>query len=341
MEVFPTQFALDEAQVLPLLESAIGSPLVGFTVPVPDTENPYGSDKQLIDFRCVSLNGEAVDKTVFVKKCVWKEKSESVHYRYLAAEGVPMPRLYGAVRNASGVEVIFLEPVTGTGFDEYSETEWREMLSLLAQFNACRVTPKYALHLHPYEQVGQINANFWVTSLSAYLSDGQIEAGLRASGVSESELPKLMRAVRRVFAEVEAQPRGLLHQDFLPDNLGWRGAREEMVVFDLHKNSVGPRFADAAPYLGLPDWSGRKNFLDNSEQETETRRETLTRHYLTEYARLGGEQVSVEVFRAETAALFWAHKVSVLYWLAERNQDEARQEVLRFLRQLPVIRPLA
>lgn len=336
MESFLTQFALDEAQILPLLESVLGSPLVGFTVALPDTENPYGSDKRLIDFRCVLRNGEAVDKTVFVKKCVWKGKSESVHYRYLAAEGVPVPRLYGAVRNASGVEVVFLEPVTGTGFDEHSEAEWREMLSLLAQFNACRVTPEYALHLHPYEQVGQADKNFWITGLNARPSAEEIETGLRACGAGESELPELTQAARLVFAEVEAQPVGLLHQDFFPNNFGWRGAREEMVVFDLHKNSVGPRFADVALYLGLPDWSGRKAFLDGSADVIPTRRETLTQHYLEEYARFGGAQVSTEVFRTETTALFWAHKVSVLYWLAERNQDEAMQEVLKFLRQLPV-----
>ena len=336
MEAFLTQFALDESQILPLLESVLGSPLVGFTVPLPDTENPYGSDKQLIDFRCLLPNGEAAKKTVFVKKCVWKSKSESVHYRYLTAKGVPTPRLYGAVQNAAGVEVVFLEPLTSTGFQEQDETEWREMLSLLARFNACPIMPQYNLHLHPYEQVGQIDENFWVTGLNARPSDEEIEIGLRASGVSESEMPRLTQAARRVFAEVEAQPRGLLHQDFLPDNLGWRGAREEIVVFDLHKNSLGSRFADVSPYLGVPDWSGRQAFLDHSEHGTCTRREALTQHYLAEYARFGGAQVSIEVFRAETAALFWAHKVSVLPWLAERNQEEAMQEVLEFLRHSPV-----
>ena len=336
MEDLLTQFALDESQVLALLESIVGNPLAGFTVSLPDPETTHGDDKKLVDFRCLLPNGKAIRKTVFVKKCVWKGKSEAVHYRYLAAEGVPTPRLYGVVPNAAGVEVVFLEPVTGTGFDEHSEAEWREMLSLLARFNACPITAEYALYLHPYEQVGQIDADFWVTGLSAYLSDGQIESGLRACGVSESELLWLTQAARLVFAEVEAQPVRLLHQDFHPDNFGWRGAWEEMVVFDLHKNSLGPRFADAAPYLGLPDWSGRRVFLDGPEEATSTRREALTQHYLAEYARFGAAQVLMEVFRAETTALFWAHKVSVLPWLAKRNQNAAVQEVLQFLRQTPV-----
>lgn len=336
MEAFLTQFALDESQVLSLLENAAGSSLTGFTISPPDTENLYGSDKQLVDFRCLLPNKESVEKTIFVKKCVWKRKSEAIHYRYLASKGVPTPHLYGAVQNAAGEEIVFLEPVTATGLDEQSEAEWGKMLSLLACFNTCPVTAEYKLHLHPYEQVGQFDANSWVTGLNAHLSDSQVEAGLRACGVSGNELSRLIQAACSMLAKVEAQPVGLLHQDFHPDNFGWRGAREEMVVFDLHKNSLGPRFADAAPYLGLPDWSGRKAFLDGSEEVTSTRREALTQHYLAEYARFGGAQVSMEVFRAETTALFWAHKVSVLYWLAERNRDEAVQEVLQFLRQTPV-----
>ena len=333
MKAFLTQFDLKETQVLSLLESLAGSRLVGFEVLPSAAENTHGEDKRLANFRCLLPNGETVEKTVFVKKCVWKNKSEAVHYRYLAAEGIPTPRLYGAVQNAAGVEVVFLEPVTSTRFDEHSEAEWREMLSLLARLNFCPVTPEYALHLHPYEQVGQIDPNFCITGLNAHPSGEEVEAGLRACGVSKSELPGLTRAARRVFAEVEAQPRGLLHQDFLPDNLGWRGERKEMVVFDLHKNSLGPRFADVSPYLGVPDWSGRKAFLDNSEQGTETRREALTRRYLKEYARLGGAEVSLETFQAESTVLFWAHKVSVLGWLVERKREEAVQAVLKFLEQ--------
>ncbi len=337
MEDFLTRFSVNESQTLSLLESAIGGPLVGFTVSLPDTEDAYGSDKQLINFRCFPPTGEAVEKTIFVKKCVWKSKSEAVHYRYLASEGIATPCLYGAVQNAVGEEVIFLEPVTAIGFDEQSEGEWREMLSLLAHLNACPVTPEYALHLHPYEQVGQIDPNFCITGLNAHPSGEEVGAGLRACGVSESELPRLTQAARRVFAEVEAQPRGLLHQDFFPNNFGWRREREEIVVFDLHKNSLGPRFADVSPYLSVPDWSGHKAFLDNSERETDTRREALTRHYLEEYARFGGTPASAETFRAETAALSWAHKVSVLLWLAERKEEGAVRETLQFLRHLSAV----
>ena len=109
-----------------------------------------------------------------------------------------------------------------------------------------------------------------------------------------------------------------------------------MVVFDLHKNSLGPRFADVAPYLSVPNWSAHKAFLDDSGSGTRTRREVLTRYYLEEYARFGGASVPPETFHAEVSALFWAHKVTSLWWLAERNQEAAMQEVIGFLRQLSV-----
>ena len=89
-------------------------------------------------------------------------------------------------------------------------------------------------------------------------------------------LSNLSLAAQRLCERVAALPTGLVHQDFLADNLGWRGERMEMVVFDVHKNALGPRFADVAPYLGLPDWSNTAVYLD----QLPTRREALTKHYL-------------------------------------------------------------
>ncbi len=330
MEDFFTQFDLSEALLLSVLESMAGEPLARLTA---SAAPAHGDNARLMTFRYTLQNGKVGETTLFVKKCVWKGKSEAVHYRYLAEVDVPTPRLYGSVHNAQNEEVIFLETVTSTGFDSHSEREWREMLSLLARFNAAPITPAYAKHLHPYEQVGLLDENLWLTGLSARLSDSELEAGLRACGVSEQELPPFKLAVSRLFAQVEAQPLGLLHQDFHQDNFGWRGEREQMVVFDLHKNSLGPRFADLTPYLALPDWSEHKAFLDASEDAT-TRRDRLTRHYLEEYARFGGEPVPPETFRSETSALFWAHKVTALGWLAERKQDAAVQQVLTHLDQL-------
>ena len=329
MENFCTHFGLNETHLLAVLESVAGEPLADLAVASSVTNPNYG-ETRLVTFRYALQSGQIGEVTVFVKKCVWKGKPEAVHYRYLAANNVPTPRLYGAAQNADGVEVVFLEAVNLIGFQDHSATEWREMLSLLAQFNACPVTPEYASHLHTYEQVGQIEPNVWVLGLPAKPDVPQIEADLRVAGVPEPELPRLVQAAVGVFAQVDAQSRGLLHQDFLPGNFGWRGDPKEIVIFDLHKNSLGPRFADAAPYLGTPDWAG----LDRSEDGLQTHREALTQHYLEEYARFSGVWVPPETFQAEVSALFWAHKVTTLQWMTERKQENSVQQVLNFLDQV-------
>jgi hypothetical protein len=329
---------VQEPALLTLLAAIVGTPIVTAVctaLPTPGTEAGHsGGDQQLFTFSYTTRGGRSGELTLFIKRCAWKQRSEAVHYRHLAAAGIPTPRLYGALQNDVGEEVVFLEPLTATGFRIDSEEEWRAMLSLLARFNTCPITPGYAPHLHSFEQVGNLFGGLWVLGLSARPSNEELEASLRACRVKESEIPDLREAAQALFAEMAAQPQGLLHQDFMPNNLGWRGEREEMLVFDLHKNAWGPRFADVAPYLGVPDWSDRAAFLDSAEAGIGSRRERLSRHYLQEYARFGGPVVTLQTFREETSALSRAHKVSALSRLADRQQRERVDEALDFLRQL-------
>ena len=327
-----------QTQLLLLLEAVVGVPIASLaSEALPGIEQGCsGGDQHLARFLYTARDGRSGEVTLFVKRCAWKRRSEAVHYRHLAARGVPTPRLYGALRNDSGEEIIFLEPLTATDFRSDSEEEWRAMLSLLARLNTCAITPDYAPHLHRYEQVGRIAGNTWILGLDASPANEELEASLRACSVRDSESLALQQAARALFAQVAAQPRGLLHQDYLSNNLDWRGEREELVVFDLHKNALGPRFADVAPYLALPDWSDSAAFLDGAENGTVSRRERLTRHYLDEYARFGGPAVSLRTFREESAALSWSHKVAALPWLAKEKQQARIREVLDCLRQVPL-----
>jgi hypothetical protein len=318
-----------EAQLLSVLEAAVGVPIARVVGEAPCIGDDSRAEACLHTFRYLTADEGHGDVTLFVKRCVWKQRPESVAYRYLADQGVPTPHLYGALHNRAGEEIVFLEPLTVIGLRRASEPEWRDMLSLLARFNAGAITPDSAQHLHRYEQVGRIDGDLWITGLGANPEDGEIEASLRRCGVAERELPALQQAARAIFAEVAAQPQGLLHQDFLPDNFGRRSESDEMVVFDLHKNAWGPRFADVAPYLAVPDWSDDTKFLDGPER----RRESLSRHYLDAYARFGGNRVSLATFRQETTALFWAHKISVLLWLVERDCPDRIQQILDLLRE--------
>jgi aminoglycoside phosphotransferase (APT) family kinase protein len=324
-------FGLSETRLCPVVEAMAGQPVARFVVEVREpVEGNTGlcGDKLIPTFRYTTATGRTGEATAFVKRFSWEGKSEAAHYRHLAAYGVPTPRLYGAISCADGQEILFLERLPAISFDRRSEAEWRAMLSLLARLNACPVTLDYEPHLHLFEQGGKVD-RWWATGfMNAAPVDEEIEASLRTCGVPEAELSPLSRAARLLFNRVAALPRGLLHQDFLPDNLGWRGDREEMVVFDLHKNTCGPRFADVGPYLGLPDWSDHAAFL--SERG---RRDAFTRHYLGEYARFSGQNVTPETFRQETTLLSWAHKVAILWWLSEQKQDTRIQEVIAFLRK--------
>ena len=212
------------------------------------------------------------------------------------------------------------------GYDRHSESEWRELLSLLARYNACPVPQDAVSHLHHFEQGGKVGG-WWITGFDSFPPTfDTIEKNLRVCGVADGELATLGSAAQDLCKRVDALPKSLLHQDFLPDNFGWRGERESLVVFDVHKNCLGPRFADAAPYLGLPDWSNTADFLvehpideqpvgEAPVHDLPDRRKRLTQHYLDEYARFGGEQVSIETFQEEVSLLFWTHKVAVLWWL--------------------------
>lgn len=332
MEETNAPFDLSEAQLLPILEAVAGTPLAHSAVRIsPIAQGASGGNKWLLTVHYTAQDGTTGEATLFAKRCVWKGRSEAVHYRYLAARAVPTPRLFGALRDSSGEEVIFLEHLTEVGFQGDSEAEWRSMLSLLARFNACEIAPDYAPHLHPYEQVGKLGGGMWFLGLNADPADEQVEADLAACGVRHVDRPVLQQAAHSLFGRVAAHPRGLLHQDLRPDNVGWLGRRAEMVVFDLHKNALGPRFADVAPYLASPDWSESRAFLDGTSSDGGSRREGLTRHYLDEYARYGGPMVSPATFREETTALFWMHKVSALGWMAEQNQQGLIRETLNAL----------
>ncbi len=334
MEEASWPFGLSETQLLPVLEAVAGAQIADWTVRTrPAVQDDPSGNKRLLTFLYTTPDGVPGEATLFAKRCVWKGKSEAVHYRYLAARDVPAARLYGALRDDGGEKIIFLECLTEVGFRDQSEAEWRSLLSLLARFNACAVAPDYAPHLHRFEQVGKIGGGVWLTGLDADPADEQVAADLGACGIRQEDRPALQQAARTLFARVAAQPRGLLHQDFMSNNVGWRGGRTEIVVFDLHKNALGPRFADVAPYLASPDWSDSKAFLDGLGSGAVSRREALTRHYLEEYARFGGPMVSLATFREETAALFWMHKVSALWWLIEQNHQDRVRETLDALRQ--------
>jgi hypothetical protein len=131
----------------------------------PSASNRCG--KLFCAFRSTTPKGNAGEVTLFVKRCLWKGRPEAVHYRHRAAAGVPTPRLYGALSNDRGEEIIFVERLSRIGCRLDRVVGWQSLLSLMARFNACVVTPDYAPHLHRYEQVGAVDGGLWITGVHA------------------------------------------------------------------------------------------------------------------------------------------------------------------------------
>ncbi len=327
-------FDLTEEQVHAALTAAVGVPVVHVSIPnSTKAEEGISSETRRVTFDYHSEAGEPGEITLYVKRCLWQGRSESVHYQHFATHGVPTPHLYSVFRNPQDEEIIFLEALAATSYARNSPAEWRAMLALLARLNACPITSDYEQHLIPYAQIGQAGGGVWITGFAPSLTAEEIEYGWEACQVPPSDRPRLTQAAQALFARVAAQPTGLLHLDFMSGNFGWRADRTEALVFDLHKNARGPRFADVAPYLSVPDWSQEAAFLDGTVTDGSTLREELTGHYLDEYARSGGPRVSPKTFQAETTDLFWAHKVAIIPWLAEQGHAERVQAILTFLRR--------
>lgn len=327
-------FNLNDAQLLPIGEAIYGTAVRSCRIEgcVPLDRGGCGT-KAFGDLRITTVDGQELRTSLFLKKFSWKGKSEAAHYRQLARCAVPIPHLYGAFQHPDGEEMLFLERLTEIGFDRQSEADWFSLITVLARLNACDISPDYLSHLHPFEQGGRIDG-YWITGFNSFpTAAGEIEANLRACDVAPDEIPRLSLAAQQLCERLAALPKGLVHQDFLADNLGWRGKHAEMVVFDIHKNALGPRFSDVAAYLGLPDWSHTASFLNQSP----TLREDLIRHYLQEYASCGGAAVSVERFYEEAALLFWAHKVAILWWMAQQQDTERIEQVLDYLRRTSTI----
>ncbi|HEV2471461.1 MAG TPA: phosphotransferase, partial [Chthonomonadales bacterium] len=325
-------FNLTDAQLLQIGAAIHGAPVRGCRlescIPLNQSGGRYKAACTLI---LTTAGGYEATVPVFLKRTSTSSSPEAVHYRHLAGCGVATPKLYGVVVQRDGTEILFLEQLTDIGFSRSNQAEWRQFLTLLAHFNACQLTPDYLPHLHPFEQGGRIGS-LWITGFSPFPPAlSVIRANFRACGLAQSQIHDLTLAAQRLCERVWAMPSGLIHQDFLSDNLGWRNERAEMVVFDLHKNARGPRFADAAHFLPRPDWSDTAGYLD----ESPLRRNELTVHYLQEYARFGGGDVPLEEFHSEASLLFWAHKTAILWWFAQQQDTQRINQVLNYLRNRP------
>ena len=113
---------------------------------------------------------------------------------------------------------------------------------------------------------------------------------------STAKKDTLLSLAKSLGVAVPAMERGYAHNEYTPEQIGWRRGTGEMLVFDLRTTGLGTRFADVAPWLGVPDQVLQAGYA----------RSELADHYLEQYLSAGGPSVSKEDLMRETR-LLWQH----------------------------------
>jgi hypothetical protein len=339
-------FGLTRSELWPVLRAASGVEHVrDFSATIDRSLRDYHGgcgDKLIPTITFTTPAGETQRATVFVKRLNWEGCSEAEHYLRLRQQRFPTPELYGVLADSQGQEILFLEFLEEIGVQEDSIEDWREFFSLMARFNALEITPDYAAVLPriDYDETsirrwrapegsGEAISNRlshdlslpgeWVSEMiRACFEEGRAgDLGDQLAALCrdpEEQLRHIFRSMQALGQELAQMPVGLVHFDFLHDQVGWRNGRREIVLFDIHKNCIGPRFYDAAVYLGLPDWSGPPARL----RQMAPFRAELAKHYLAEYARWGGPVVSLQQFERECSLLCWARNLEVTWGYRQR-----------------------
>jgi hypothetical protein len=250
-------FNVSNQQLKAIVETAVGEPIVACTIAGRqklEGFQGYAAEKILpiVEYRTASGSGGRI--TLFVKRMYGLEIAEAQQYRFLAKHGIPIPRVLGHVIGASTEDIMFFEQLDAIGFDESNPKEVREFVGLLARLNAIRPSPEDPWQPPPHvvarefregEVIPQALSDVWRHALNGDLG----EELLQLCAKQRSRLEELCRASVALGARLDQMPRALLHEDYAGRNSGWhKGAdgRRELVIFDVHRLSMGPRFWDLA-----------------------------------------------------------------------------------------------
>jgi hypothetical protein len=237
----------------------LGPHLPGFTTQSASQAQAFGAyEKQglnggpnscILTLRYPVAGDQSRSENVFVKQTRDLAAREAEKYRYLATQGVPVPRLLAAIRKAGG-EVILLEFLPTIGIDFRADAEVVELLHLAAQLNAVRDPPAY---FNPSPGLPQDEFEALVLNvLTALAGEGALPFPVDA--------PRWLSAYRGIQAACQEMPLALNHNQFFFQQVGWarRAGGRVLVVFDLETLALAPRFCDIAGLLKpLAAYSGR------------------------------------------------------------------------------------
>jgi hypothetical protein len=314
-------FGLGASQLRPIVEAAIGEPVTSFEISIEhQVEGYYGfaAEKLIPTFSYVTPDGRRGRVTVFAKHSHNPNSPEPEHYRFLAAHGIPLPRLYGVLRSPEDRPILFLEymDVSDEARSVRSTEGLLELLSLMARGNAIQPTAEEAALL-PSWWDGPAAEVSTLELLWEQAEHGDLGEHLQQFCTSgQRDLARLQAFTQRLDQQVREMEIGVLHNDFSTENTG-RRASGERVVMDPELLGRGPRFGDVSGWLGRPEdlW-----------QRGEKRRD-LAQHYLREYARWGGSPPALDQC-LEECHLLWVHGLNDLGFglgLARADSDTCEE----------------
>jgi hypothetical protein len=188
-------------------------------------------------------------KTLFIKHIAEPKHAEAQKFRYLTAQGVPLPRLLAAVQHAEE-EVLLLEFLPVIGIDFTSDSEVRGLLQLAAKINAVQDPPDLFKR-----GSGMPQAKFDALVLAALL---EIEQNPARAGVKiKLNAARVLDAYQSTHHTSQHMPLALNHNQFSYQQVG-QDSSHRLVVFDLDTLAPAPRFTDIAGILySLSSYSGR------------------------------------------------------------------------------------
>lgn len=299
-------FGLSMAQLHPIVEAAAGEPIASFDISIEhQVEGFYGfgGEKAVPTFTYVTSAGCAGRVTVFAKHSNDPESTEAEQCGFLGAHGAPIPRMYGTLRSSAGRPILFFEHVdtSESARSTGSPESLRELLSLMARFNAIRPAPDYAAWLQQASSTREDKAATQARTqelLWEAAQRGDLGDDLRRFCASrQHDLPRIQTFTQRLFGQVVQMETGLVHTDFSRENTGRRSTGER-VVMDLEEVTIGPRFTDVSGWLGRPVdlWTRQEDQRDMAE------------YYLREYSRWGGCPPSLDQCLEESQVL-WVQKM--------------------------------
>jgi hypothetical protein len=333
-------FGLTKAQLQPVIHNIVpDETVVSFDIVIEHQVQGYcgySAEKVIPTFICTKESGRVERTTVFAKRFHRTGTAEAHYYAALQEHQAPIPRMYEVLTDPDGREILFLEYLEPIGdiqaCDEFMNDldNFRQCLSATAHFNAIQPSGEY-VHQFPVKDIGRGLANSIVTLEHIWDSAcrGNLGDALKhlCSG-SRTGLRQLQACARRLVEPVEKMRTGLIHSDIYAENTGWRRSSGELLIIDLEWIGFGPRFYDAARWLGAPD----------DRQLHLCQRNELARHYMEQYVRWDGSAVPLDQFMKESFMLWKAQIFSMLWFRLARALDghvdwtEDREAGRRFFR---------